>query len=287
VPPSSRRAFVGGLATFLAGCGARSSAPPAKARVVSLSPSTTEAVFAIGAGDRLVGRSRFCDHPPEALGLPSVGGFSDPNIEAILALAPTLVAGARGPAGPTLESTLQAHGVATYFPETESFDQIAAMLAGLGERLGRADEGSAAAARLQLARRRVADAAKALPPPRAVLLFDVAPIVVAGPGGFPDEMMRLARAENLITEGGAYPTIGLERLVALDPDVILDGATAGTPGPSPLAGKGDAPGWRALRAFAAGRVHTLSSTVLRPGPRIGDGLQELARAVHGAAIRLE
>lgn len=283
----SRRAFLTGLAAALAGCGGKPPVSPRRPRVVSLSPSTTESVFAIGAGALLVGRSRFCDHPKEIETLPAVGGYADPNVEAILALVPSLVVGARGPAGPGLAEALEARGIETYFPETESFAQIGEMLLGLGKRLGHVPEATVMVNRVELLRKLVVNAVKDLPAPRTVMLFDTGPIVVAGPGGFPDEMMRLARADNLITEGGPYPTIGLERLIALDPEVILDGATAGAPGPSSLAAKRDAPGWKSLRAFATNRVHALSSTVLRPGPRIGDGLKELARAVHGAAIQLK
>lgn len=283
---TSRRVFLGGLCAALAGCGGKPPVSPTRPRVVSLSPSTTEGVYAIGAGALLVGRSRFCDHPRDVDTLPSVGGFSDPSMEAILALSPTLVVGAWGPAGPALEQTLQSHGLATYFPETESFAQIGEMLTGLGSRLGRGPEAMVAANRVELSKKLVERATKDLPSPRAVMLFDTGPIVAAGPGGFADEMLRLARAENVITEGGQYPTIGLERLVALDPEVILDGATAGTGTPSAILAKRDLPGWKALRALASGRVATLSSIVLRPGPRIGDGLKELARAVHGEAVRL-
>ncbi len=283
---TSRRVFVGGLAALLAGCKHKGAPREGAPRVVSLSPSTTEAVFAIGGGGLLVGRSRFCDYPPEAHALPAVGGFSDPNIEAVLALAPSLVVGAHGPAGPGLADTLKSHGIDTYFPETESFAQIREMLLGLGTRLGRDPGAAAVVAQINGRRDAVAAATKGIAPPRAVMLFDVAPIVVAGPGGFPDELMRLAGAQNLITEGGAYPTIGLERLLALDPEVLLDGAMAGVDGPSPLAAKRDAGGWKTLRAFANGRVHAVSSTVLRPGPRIGDGLVELARTIHGSAITL-
>lgn len=283
---ASRRTFLGGLTAVLAGCGGKPPFRPTRPRVVSLSPSTTEAVFAVGAGHLLVGRSRFCDYPPEVDTQPIVGGFSDPNIEAVLALQPSLVVGAHGPAGPSLAETLSAHGVATYFPETESVDQICEMLIGIGERLGQTVVARALATRLKGQILVLGEATKKLPAPRAVMLFDVGPIVVAGPGGFPDEMIRLVHAQNLITEGGAYPTIGLERLLALDPEVLLDGATAGTEGPSPLAAKRDAPGWRSLQAFARDRVVTLGSTALRPGPRIVDGLRELARGIHGAALVL-
>ncbi|MEZ4299893.1 MAG: helical backbone metal receptor [Polyangiaceae bacterium] len=304
---SSRRAFLCGVAAAVAsvGCGGKTEehAPGAStqgagangagangagakgaARVVSLSPSTTETMFAIEAGGMLVGRSRFCDFPAEAKGIPAVGGFSDPNVEAILALAPSLVIGARGPAGPALAEKLTAHGIATYFPETESFAQILEMVSGLGERLDRGAAARAVRERIEGAAKQVEAAVKARPAPSAVMLFDTGPIVVAGPGGFPDEMMRLAHAKNLIVAGGAYPTIGMEHLVALDPEILLDGASAGIDVPSAVAGKREAPGWSSLRAFGSGRVHALSSAVLRPGPRIGEGLKELARAVHGESI---
>jgi iron complex transport system substrate-binding protein len=282
-----RRTFLGAVAAILAGgCSAKPARDPGDPRVVSLSPSTTEAVFAIGAGGLLVGRSRFCDYPKEALSLPIAGGYADPNIEAVLALSPTLVVGAHGPAGPALAEKLGARGIDTYFPETESFDQIVQMLSGLGSRLQRASEAKSVILRIQGQRDAVLRATKDLPAPRTVMVFDVAPIVVAGPGSFPDELMRLAHAQNLITEGGAYPSIGLERLIALDPEVLLDGASAGMGGPSPLVAKRDAPGWKALRALANGRAPALGSTVLRPGPRIGDGLTELLRAIHGDAVKL-
>ncbi|MGH7280002.1 MAG: helical backbone metal receptor, partial [Polyangiaceae bacterium] len=117
------------LAVFLiaAGCSRSHAATDAgldaKLRVVSLSPSTTETMFAIHAGDELVGRSRYCDYPPEARALPEVGGYTDPNFEAILALHPDLVIGARGPLGPPLEERLKSHGASTYFPETETLDE--------------------------------------------------------------------------------------------------------------------------------------------------------------------
>jgi iron complex transport system substrate-binding protein len=256
-------------------------------RVVSISPSTTEAAFAIGAGALVVGRSKYCDYPPEAARLPVVGGFSDPNLEAILALAPTLVIGARGPAGPAIEQALNAHGIATFFPETESLAQIEAMLTELGKRLDHAAGAAAAVSAIEADRRRVAAAVSGRARVRAVFLFDVSPIFAAGPGSFPDELLREAGAENLVDKGGAYPTVDLERLLALSPEVILDGASDGSEGggASRIAALRSAPGWKELRAVREGRVRQVNaSTVLRPGPRIGQGLVALARALHGDAI---
>ena len=256
-----------------------SASAPIAHRVVSLSPSTTEALAAIGARSTLVGRSRYCDYPPDVASLPSVGGYVDPNYEAILALSPDLVIGARGPAGPDLSSKLTARGVPTYFPVTESFDGIDAMLRGLGSRTGHLSEAEALVVRLHADESDVNHAVATSPPLRVLLLFGITPIVAAGPGGFPDEMLRRAGGTNVVTEGGAYPTLGLEHVVALDPDVILDSAW----------GEGEAkdrlgptsPGWKELSAVKAGRVIALrDESVLRPGPRVAEGLRLLARAIH-------
>jgi iron complex transport system substrate-binding protein len=278
--PISRRVALVALAMLAAGCrrGVRGEA----VRVVSISPSMTEAVFAIGAGELLVGRSRFCDYPAEAARLPSVGGFSDPSLEAIVALRPTLVVSARGPAGAALEQALEAHGIAVYAPETESIAQITAALTELGLRLSHAAGARAAVAAIEASRRRVAAAVAGLPPVRAAFLFDVEPIFAAGPGSFAGELMREAGGDNVIAAGGAYPTVDLERLLALDPEVILDGTADA--GPSRVAAKRGDPGWSKLRALRAGRVRALASVVLRPGPRIGLGLEAVARALHGDAV---
>ena len=282
-PRTGRRAALAGLLA-LAACTHGPQASPVAARVISISPSTTEAVFAIGAGDALVGRSSYCDYPPEALALPIVGGFADPSVEKIVALRPTLVVGARGPAGPALAQALEARGIATFFPETESIPQIEAMITDLGARLGHQAGAAAAVETIEVARRKVGAERAGKARVRAIFLFDVAPLVVAGPGSFPDGLMREAGGDNVIKAGGAYPTLGLEQLLALDPDVILDGAgdDHAPAGASRVAALRDAPGWRKLTAQREHHVQQLSgSVVLRPGPRIGDGLVAVARALHG------
>lgn len=284
---TGRRAALFALLALSAVACSKPAGAPATPRVVSLSPSTTEAIFAVGAGSLLVGRSKYCDFPPEARSLPVVGGFADPSLEAILSLSPTLVIGAHGPAGPALEQALKAHGVVTFFPETESMAQIEEMLRGLGQRVGHEAGAADAVGKIEADRRRVAAAVSGRPRVRVVMLFDVSPIFAAGPGGFPDELIREAGGENLIKKGGAYPTVDLEHLLALDPDVLLDGAADPGAGASTsrVAALRDAPGWRGLRAQKEGKVRLLSaSTVLRPGPRIGEGLVALARALHGDAV---
>ncbi|NOU32811.1 MAG: ABC transporter substrate-binding protein [Polyangiaceae bacterium] len=251
-------------------------------RVVSLTPSTTEAVFALGAGDRMVGRSRFCNYPEVAKSLPQVGGYVDPNYEAILGLRPSLVVGARGPGGAAVEQKLQGYGVATFFPRTESFAEIEAMLTGLGALLHRESAATETVGRIHAQTEAVEKAVGGLPKRKVLLVFGLEPVVVAGPGGFPDEMLRHAGGVNVVADGPAYPTIGIERVLALDPDVVLNASMAEARGTERI--RSDSPGWRDLRAVKEGHVVAITDeAVLRPGPRLGDGLRTIARAVHPEA----
>jgi iron complex transport system substrate-binding protein len=262
-----------------AACVRMRTAPSKAARVVSLSPSTTEAMYAIGAEAALVGRSRYCDYPPQVLALPQVGGFIDPSFEAILGLRPDLVVGGRGPAGQKIADTIGQHGVATFFPATDTFVDIDTMILDLGARTGHEDGARTAIAKVHARIDAVETAVKDKPAPRVLLVFGLEPISVAGPKSFPDEMLRRAGARNVVTEGGSYPIVGIERILAMDPDIVLNGAMAEAHGHERITT--DAPGWKELRAVKAGRVVALTDeSVLRPGPRIGDGLAIIARAVH-------
>jgi len=256
--------LLGALSVVALGCSKRAAPGGSTPRVISLSPNTTETVFAIGGADLLVGRSRYCDFPAAAEQLPVVGGFADPSVEAIIGLRPTLVIGSRSPAGPSLAQALSAHGIPSYFPPTSCVARLERDMARIAEQAAKTD--------------RV----------RAVLVFDASPIVVAGPGGFPDELLRLAGGDNVIAGGATnlgYPTVNIERLLALDPDVVIDasgigagGAPTTEPPPSQLSTR---PGWSELRAARQDRIRTLrSSAALRPGPRIAEGLAEIYAALH-------
>ncbi len=275
-----RRALLASVA-FAWAC-ERPGAPNSRAghRVVSVSPNCTEAMFAIGAGDLLVGRSLQCDHPPEAKHLPSVGEYASPNLEAIIALRPTLVIGEQGPVGPQIAHRLRTRGIDTFFPATDSVADITAMLRNLGQRVARQQAARQLAQRIDTQVARLATWAhprKAVP---VVMVFDVSPIFVAGPGSFPDELLRLSGGDNLITRGGKWPTIDVEHLLSLNPAVIIDAMGVGLATTSRV---GRAPGWQGLDAVKQGRVRRLhSSAALRPGPRIADGLEDIARAIHGA-----
>jgi iron complex transport system substrate-binding protein len=260
------------------------SSPPLQAhRVVSLGPATTEALFVIGAGNCVVARSRYCDWPPEAKQLPAVGGI-EPDIEAILQLGPDLVVGPSGQWSSRLSATLQAHGVATWFPEEiQTLAGVDALLLGLGMRTGHATEAQAVARELDAREDAIAKAVAGAPHPRVILVAAVAPVVVAGPRSFAADLVRRAGAANAVTDGGAWPTLGFESVVELDPDVILDASVAQSGGVTQITPQ--TPGWGSVRAVREGHVVPLGDErVLRPGPRIAEGLAVLARALHPEAV---
>lgn len=269
------QASAAALGTSLA-CSSSDAPAPSKERgrrIVSTSPSMTESVFALGRGNELVGRSSFCDFPPEAASIEVIGGFADPNVEKVLALSPTLVIGERGPAGQAFVDRLASYGIESWFPKMDSLAEITQALRDLGERLDAAPRASEVVAGIE------ADLGAVTPRdirPTVVLLFDWRPLVAAGPGTFPDELLRAAGAKNPVEGVGKYPKLSTEGLLALDPDVVIDGS-GGMYSESIESLVASIPGLGALRAGKEGRIKRLAgSAALRPGPRVGKGVAELA-----------
>ncbi len=248
--------------------------------MVSLSPATTEAVAAVGAERELVGRSRYCDYPPSVSAVPVVGGYTDPNLEAIVALGPTLVVGVEGPPAVKMTEALEPRGISVYLPSVESVAAVSMMLREVGVRSGHAEGGEKAARALQEDIARVEKEFAGTHSERVLLLYGVNPLVAAGKGSFGDEMLVLAHAKNVITAGGAYPSIDAERVLVMDPDVIInaafgESATAAVLDPKTSLGA-------RVRAVKTGRVvNVTDERVLRPGPRLAEGLRVLAESIHG------
>jgi len=246
-------------------------------RIVSLAPSTTESLFAIGAGDRMVGRSRYCDWPPEVAKLPAVGGLQ-PDVEAVLELRPDLVVGPNSGASSRLTEQLGARNIATWFPATESLAGIDAMLLGLGQRSGHVADASRLVAAIDAREQAIERSVATLPRPRVLMVVGLAPVVVAGPKSYLDELLRYAGAYNVTSKGMAWPTLGYEEIFELDPDIVLD-ASVGPSGRTRVAA--DVSGWSGLRAVREGHAIAINDErILRPGPRIAEGLAVLARLLH-------
>lgn len=271
-----------------------------RSRVVSLVPSATETLVEIGAGDRLIARTRY-DAQPELASLPSLGDPLNPSIEALVELAPDLVVlwPARGH-GASVGERLDALGVPWYGALVHSVGDFRRLTANLGRLLrleGAADSILAVvAADLHAA----ADSWTGRNPVPVVYVVQQDPPTTVGPGTFVDSILAVAGAANVFRDvGSAWPQVSMEQVVWRDPEYVIvpvqeygtppvqpsvdrSGTLVapGTPDPSASA-LAAAPGWRAVPAVAAGRVISVDASLFgRPGPRMGAAAAYLAKQLH-------
>lgn len=244
-------------------------APPAPqaaapARIVSLAPSVTETLFALSVGERVVGVSRYCDFPPEVEALPKVGGLTDIDVEAVLAMRPDLVVGVRSETGAGLERALQATDVKTLFVPVETFAQMQDAIRAIGDAVGapaRATEIADAVA----ATNATTDTGDA---PSVLVLFGRDPWVAAGPGTFADEMIARAGGRNVLAHlDNPYPTLDVEQLMTLDVALVIDTSWGENVAEVPARGA---------------TVVRLDPDLMRPGPRIVDAVATFRRAIDEA-----
>ena len=245
-------------------------------RVVTLAPSLTDVVLALGAGDRLVGVSRF-DERPEVARLPRVGGFVDPSVEAVMALHPDLVIAQPGPGNRRAVETMAELGAAVLLLPLGTVEDVLAAERAAGKALGLADQGEALARSLEATRTRIRERSRGLRPVRVLLVYGFDPLVVAGPGGFGDQLLADAGALNVARDAASpYPVYSVERVVQSQPELVLDAANT-------AAGKDRI---RSLPGLHEARWAEVSGqSLMHPGPALGRGLEELFRLVHPEAAR--
>lgn len=220
----------------------------------------------MGAGDRVVGVTRFCDYPPEVAPIPKVGGLTDANLEAIVALRPDLVIGVRSRSAQDLGRRLDSAKLAWVMLPVETLEDVRLSVRTLGRIVGQSDRAE------EIARRLPKPASSEPTGPTVLLAFGRKPLIAAGPGTFGDQLIRAAGGRNALDgNDNPYPTIDRETLLELQPQVVLDtSATVAEPWPAEL------------EAVKRERVHTLDPALLRPGPRLDDALARISAAISAA-----
>ncbi len=238
--------------------------------VVSLSPALTELICHLGQGDCLVARSTACDWPESVKSLPTAGDFAEPELERILAMKPALVVSNEF-VNPKVADALRQSGIRVELHPCDGFDDYREWVARMGELLSCPD---AARAEIERTDRRIAEFEADLEqsgrkPLRALYVIWDSPLLTAGADSLPDAVGRLAGLENIVKTEKGYPSISLEFVLKEDPDVIVWFAH----------GKDwkSNPSWSGIRAIREGRVLIPrdDSALLRPGPRIFDGIADL------------
>jgi iron complex transport system substrate-binding protein len=253
-------------------------------RVISLAPSITETVYALGFGDRLVGVSTYCDYPPEAMRIERVGTFLSPNAELIVAKRPDLVLAVPSPGNRNPVESLQRLGLKVVVVDPQTLAEIKEAIVTIARELGNEAAGRKLVgemeARNQELRERLADA----PRRKVLMVVGHSPLIAVGPGTFQDELIRLARGVNVAAETGrAWPHLSVEFVIAAAPEVIIDT----TAHENPEGGGSDFwSTYSAIPAVREGRVHAYREyALLRPGPRIAEALQRVARFIHPERFR--
>lgn len=258
--------------------------PAAPRRIVSLVPSVTETIFALGGEDRLVGVSDFCDWPPAARRKPRVGGMVAPNLEVIVALSPDLVVATDAGNREETFAQLQRLRLPVYLVHASRLAEVMDVVARVGTLTGREDEVPGVVARLRQRIDAVRRAVAHRQPPRVLYALWPEPLIVPGRDALLTELITTAGGASIsATVPGDYPRLSLEAAVARAPDVIVlarHGAGA------PVDARDRWERLASLPAVRSGRVYSVNGDTLhRYGPRVVDGLAELARLFHPEAFR--
>jgi len=253
-------------------------------RIVSLAPSNTEILYAVGAGAQVIGRDSFSDYPAEAKSVADIGGsLGNYNSEAIVALHPDLVlAGEINP--PTLAASLQQLGLTVYFVKNPlTLEDMYANVGTVGALTGHSEQAAALVASLK-SRVTAVDTAIAPLNYRPSVYYeldasDPAKPYTAGPGTFVDQLLQRAGGANAFAQlKDQYAQISLEQLLVANPQFIVLGDSAYGQTPETVAAR---PGWGALTAVKNKQVYPFDDNLVsRPGPRLVDGLEALAKLLH-------
>ena len=275
--------FMANLAprTFVDDLGRKIFVANAPSRIVSLAPNVTEILFALGLGERIVGVTQFCDYPDEARHKPKVAGLH-PNLEAIVAQRPDLILTL--PIRSDLVATFEQLKIPVFILEAKTVEHVLSHLHLLGRMLNHTKEADELVMAMRRRMAEVSERTNGLPRPRLLYVLNSNPLMTVGPGSFIHQIIELAGATNIAADAQtAYPRITMEEVLRDNPEILLFpvGKEEGIPDEEQQQWRR----WTRLSAVKHSRFVRIPSVLLdRPGPRIVDGLELLARAIHPDAF---
>lgn len=249
-------------------------------RIVSLNPSTTEIIFALGAGGRLIGRTKYDLWPDSARLIPALGDAIRPNVEAVLGKKPDLVVLYASEDNRAAAERFRAAGVSTVSLKIDSIAEFRRSVLMLGAIVGAPERARLVVDSVDRTLTRVRAATAGLRRPTVFWHVWDAPLITIGAGSFMNELVEIAGGRNVYSDLAApSPAVSLEDVSKRNPEFILAGPT----GAAQLAAD---PRWRIVEASRAGRVLTVDTTlVARPSVRLGEAALSLARLLHPEVTR--
>lgn len=253
-------------------------------RVISLAPSVTEMLFALGVEERIVGVTSYCDYPPAAREKERVGDVLNPSLERILALQPDLVILSTATQLERFARRLEAVGIPLYVVDVERVEDVFRSLEHLGAIMDCRAEAERVVRALRARLERVRARVRGRPRPRVLMVVQRDPLIVPGRGAFMTDLIQEAGGQSITADAEReWTPYSLETVVARAPEVII------LPSREPITRRLANVRWPELEttpAFRQGRVYVIHNDLLmRPGPRLIEGVEALARVLHPEAFR--
>ena len=264
--------------------GRKVSVPQPVRRIISLAPSLTETIYALGAQDRLVGVTDYCDHPAEALRKAKVGGVINPNLEQVVALKPDLVLAIKSANRRETAVALERLGIALYATDPHTVDDMLRSIVRLAEILGVREQGDALVAALRLRLTELNRKLAASPLRRVLFVAWQDPLISAGRNTFIADALRWAGAESVVDTAQDWPRVSWEEVTRTEPEFLVFANDAADRTERELQSLRERPGWRNLEAVRQQRIVVISDAVERPAPRLIDAIEQLARRLHPEAF---
>ena len=252
-------------------------------RIVTLVPSETEAVYAIGAGDLVVAVDDYSNYPEEAAAKEKIGGM-EANIEKIVSLKPDLILASSSMSKPVVDK-LRALKLTVFATDPKTYDAVIDKITQIGTILDHAKQAAEVTKHMQDVRKQVTDAVKDAPKPNVYLEFS--PGYTVGKGEFLDEVLTLAGGTNIATKPGWYE-IDPEAVLKANPDTIIYASMTVKEGEKNpiLAAIETRPGWNTMKAITNKQIFEVAQDPLvRVGPRLAEGLLEVAKKLHPDLIK--
>ena len=251
-------------------------------RIISLSPATTEILFSLGLGDRIVGVTSFCDHPPEAKKKAKIGGMSNPSLEAIVGLKPDIVVMTTDGNPREIDDRLRSMSLRTYVWTSRTLAELPQGIRGLSGAMGVQERGEKLAKEMEEGLEKygsgVKDQGSGTPKKKVVYIVWPEPLLVAGPGTAIHDAMVLLGLENVAGNApSSYPRYSIEELIRSSPDVLFIGKGAGMD--IRTVSQGVLKKLATVPAVKNGKVCYVSDSLYRLAPRVIQGIEELAACV--------
>jgi iron complex transport system substrate-binding protein len=256
---------------------------PDPQRIVSLAPNITEILFALGLGPRVVGVTSYCNYPEEAKRIAKVGDTLKPNLEQIISLRPDLVLISTASQLEQFRARLLEAGIPVFALKSNSMDEVFHSIETIGQVTNREEQSKSLVGSLEDRLQAIKSRVSGRPRPRVFFIVGTEPLITAGRGSFITDLIDLAGGESISADlPTEWPVYSAETAIAKAPDIII------FPGPEHGSDpKGTLP--KGLNVTPAGRnsraYHINDELVFRPGPRIIDGLEEMARLFHPEVVR--